>query len=529
MKQETPAFAEASAGKQNLITRPAPKGRGSLNEVERPPVVVVLGHVDHGKSSLLEAAKEFIKITKKESGGITQHIGAYEIEHQGKKITFLDTPGHEAFFQMRSRGAKMADIAILVVAADEGVKAQTKEAISHIKKTGIPTIVALNKIDKSEADPARAKRELVKEGILVESMAGKIPSVEVSAKTGKGISDLLELILLVAEMENLKTDISKPAEGVVIEAYLDALRGPTATLIPFQGILKPGKIIGTPSTFGKIKSLENFQGISVPEVFPSMPAIIIGFDDVPGVGEQFREYSDAEEAQKNIKKQKEKISEVLHIEPDKKVLNLILKADVLGSLEAIEEVLIKLPQEKVILRVLKAEVGEINESDIKLAKGANARILGFRVKVNPTAKELVERGKIKIRNFDVIYELIQNARELMEKSVEPEIVRSDLGKVKILAVFLTDKNRQIIGGKVIEGEVRKGASIEVFRPASPAKRGEEEEKMGQGKPINLQKNKKDAARVVKGEECGILFEGNVRIEEGDILVFYTEEKRRGEL
>jgi len=484
------------------------------NLISRPPVVVVLGHVDHGKSSILEAIKD-LKITAKESGGITQHIGAYEIEHQGKKIIFIDTPGHEAFSAMRSRGAKVADIAILVVAAEEGVKPQTKEAILHIKKAQIPMIVAINKMDKPEANPEKVKRELSNQDVLVESTGGKIPSVEVSAKTGKGIPDLLELILLVAEMEDFKADISKPVEGVIVESYLDPQRGPTATLILQNGILKRGDILGTSSVVGKIRIMEDFQGISIKQASSSMPIIVIGFENVPGVGKKFKVFADVEAAKKELEGPIKPASQVLDIKSDKKVLNIILKVDVLGSLEAIKEILKNLPQEQVILRILKAEVGEINESDVKLAGGAKAIIVGFRVKTNPIAQKLALREKIKIICFEVIYELAQGVRGVLEKRVRPEKIRNDLGKIKVLAIFRTEKNRQIIGGKIIEGEVRKGASLEVFR---------NEEKAGEGKIVNLQRDKKEIEGLTKGAECGILYQGDTKIEEGDILWVYIYEQ-----
>jgi len=487
--------------------------------ITKPPVVVILGHVDHGKTSILDFIRK-THIAEKESGGITQHIGAYEIEQQGKKITFIDTPGHEAFSQMRSRGAKIADIAILVVAADEGVRPQTKEAIFHIKKSQTPMIVAMNKIDKPTADPEKVKRELQKEEILVEDFGGKIPSVKVSAKTGQGMEDLLELILLVAEMEDLKADIAKPASGAVIESYLDSQRGPTATLILNQGKLELGQIIGTSSVFGKIKTLENFQGISLAETFPSQPVVVLGLENVPRAGDQFKAFSTFEEAKAELRIPEKRISEVIVIESGQKVLNLILKADVLGSLEAIEGVLKNLPQDKVILRILKGEVGEITESDIKLAQQARAKILGFRVKIDPIAQKLAEREKIKIRQFDVIYNLVEEVRKFLEKMLEPEKIRSDFGKIKTLVVFITEKNRQIVGGKVIEGEIKKGVSIEVQR---------EEEIVGRGKLINLQRDKKDIERALKGEEVGILYEGETRIETGDILQIYTEERKKREL
>lgn len=485
----------------------------------RPPIVVVLGHVDHGKSSILDAVKDF-KITSKESGGITQHIGAYEVEYpsassgQVSKITFIDTPGHEAFSAMRSRGAKVADIAILVVAAEEGIKPQTKEAILHIKKAGIPMIVALNKVDKPEANPEKVKRELMKEEVLVESMGGKIPSVEISAKTKKGIPELLELILLVGEMEKLQGDVRIPGHGVVVESYLDGKRGPTATLLLRDGSLRVGDIVGTASVLGKVKILEDFQGKTIEEALPSQPVIVIGFEKVPQVGEKFEVYSNTESAQKYIakKERKAEAGEVFLIEEGQKVLNVVLKADVQGSIEAMNEVLKDIPQDKIILRVLKSEVGDISESDVKLAKSGNAKIIGFRVKTSEAALVLSERDNIKILNFDIIYELVQAVRQMMEKLVEPEKVRLDLGKIKVMAIFLTEKNRQIIGGKVVDREVRKGTSIEITRQG---------EAVGDGKLINLQKNKKDASIAVKGEECGLLYEGSVKAEVGDILLIYT--------
>jgi translation initiation factor IF-2 len=492
-------------------------------QVSRPPVVVVLGHVDHGKSSLLNAIKDF-KIIEKESGGITQHIGAYEVEENGKKITFIDTPGHEAFSAMRARGAGVADIAILVIDASESVQPQTKEAIMAIKKAGIPMVVALNKMDKPSANPEKIKRELSQVNILVESMAGKVPSVEVSAKTKQGIKELLDLILLVAEMEQIKADAKVSAEGVVIEAYLDSFRGPTATLIVKNGTLNKKDIIATDTAMAKIKGLENFQGKPIEQAYPSQPVVVLGFETVPGVGEKFKTYATAEDALLKIKKEgkkKEQFISVLPIDSDKKLFNIILKSDVSGSLEAIEGVLKTLPQEKVILRILKSEVGDINESDVKLAEMTKARIVGFRVKKNPAVSRAIRKEKkVSIKTFEIIYELIQEVRQMMEKAIEPEKVRKDMGKIKALVLFWGEKNRQIVGGKIIEGEIRKGLKLEVLRG---------ETKVGEGKIINLQRDKKDMEKLVKGDECGILFEGNVKIEEKDILVAYTEERRKGEL
>ncbi|MDI6592026.1 MAG: translation initiation factor IF-2 [Patescibacteria group bacterium] len=492
-------------------------GEEKQNLITRPPVVVVLGHIDHGKSSLLLAIRKMEVPAGKPGGVITQHIGAYQIEREGKKITFIDTPGHEAFSQMRSRGAKVADIAVLVIDSCEGVKAQTKEAISCLKRLGIPIIVALNKIDKPEANPERVKRELQKEGILVESMGGKIPAVNLSAKTGENIEELLELILLIAEMEELKTDLEKPAEGTIIEAYLDNRRGPTATLILNQGKLGPGQIIGTSSTLGRVKTLEDFQGVPISEALPSQPVIVLGFENVPKVGEKLKVFPDIETARANLEIEEKMAPEIINVKSDQRVLNLILKADVLGSLEAIEGALKNLPQEKIILRILKKGVGEITESDVKLASQAKAKILGFRVKINPVAKILAEREKVKILAFEIIYDLVEGVRKFMEKLGKPKLIRKDLGKVKTLVIFLTEKNRQIVGGRVIEGEVKKGTLIEIFR---------NKELIGKGKLINLQINKKDVDKAIKGRECGILYEGEVKIEVGDGLSIYTEERQK---
>jgi translation initiation factor IF-2 len=486
--------------------------------IKRPPIVVILGHIDHGKSSLLEAIKD-LKITQKETGGITQHIGAYEVEHHGKKITFIDTPGHEAFWAIRSRGAKVADIAILVVAADEGVKSQTKEAIECIRQANIPMIVAINKIDKPEANSMKVKQELTKEGVLVEGFGGNVPVVETSAKTKQGIDELIEMILLVAEMEDLKADLTKDPEGVVIEAYLDAKRGPTATLLIKEGILKEGDIIATPSVLGKARILEDFQGKRIKEAHPSQPVIVIGFEKVPIVGEKFKKFPTLEEAKTQIQEEKREEKRVV-IEPDKKVLNLVIKADVLGSLEAIRAVLERLPQTEVILRVLRSDVGDVNEDDVALAISGKAKILAFRVKSAPQVERLAREKGVDIFYFEIIYALAQKIRKLIKEIIESEVVKKELGKLKVLVVFRTEPNRQIIGGRVIQGEFIKGAKLEIFR---------EERRIGSGKILNLQKEKKDIEKGVEGEEIGILYEGGVKIKEGDVLKAYVEEKKKLEI
>ncbi|OGZ84914.1 MAG: translation initiation factor IF-2 [Candidatus Staskawiczbacteria bacterium RIFOXYC1_FULL_38_18] len=502
-------------------------------EIKRPPVVVVLGHVDHGKSSLLEAIKDF-KITSKESGGITQHIGAYEVESNEHKITFIDTPGHEAFSAMRARGAEVADIALLVVDSAQSVQPQTKEAIMAIKRAEISMIVVLNKIDLPNANPEKIKGELAKVEVVVESFGGTIPSVEVSAKEKTGIDELLEVILLVADLHDLKSDTKSLAEGLIIESFMDGFKGPVATAVVQKGILRKKDIIATDLAMAKVKSIKDFQGKEIDEALPSQPVIILGFEKVPAVGEKFKSYKGEIEALANIKKEEPKReigSTVLEAPGDKKVVNIILKGDVFGSLEAIEGMLKNLPQDKAILRILKSEVGDINESDAKLAEMAKAEIIGFRVKISPVVVRFMQNDKgnpstgsgqarLRVKTFEIIYEMIQDIRRGLEKSLDMETVREDVGKLRVLFNFFAEKNRQIIGGKITEGELKKGLKLEVFR---------EDKKVGAGRIINLQRDKKDIDKLRKGDEAGILFEGNVAIEKGDIIVAYIETRQKGEL
>ncbi|KKP32828.1 MAG: translation initiation factor IF-2 [Candidatus Staskawiczbacteria bacterium RIFOXYB2_FULL_32_9] len=491
----------------------------------RPPVVVVLGHVDHGKSSLLEAIRDF-KITAKESGGITQHIGAYEIDEKGKKITFIDTPGHEAFSAMRARGTEVADVALLVIDSAQSVQPQTKEAINVIKRSEIPMIVVLNKIDLPNADPEKIKRELSKVDIFVESMGGEIPSVEVSAKEKTGIDELLEMILLISDLKELKSETDLPVEGLIIESYMDAGKGPVATAIIKKGILNLKDIIATDIALGKVRGMQDFQGKQIQKALPSQPVVILGFEKVPAVGEKFKFFKSVEDAQAKLKieSQKREINvSVIDNDPSKKIVNIILKGDVFGSIEAIEGVLKNLPQEKVILRILKSEVGDINETDIKTAEMVKAQIIGFRVKISPTVVKMMQKEegqKIRIKTFNIIYDLIQEVRFGMEKSLEAEVVRRDIGKIRALVLFFAEKNRQIVGGKIQDGEIKKGLKLEIFR---------NNEKVGSGRIIELQRDKKVVDKLSKGDECGILFEGNTKIEKDDILVAFIEERKKSEL
>lgn len=495
----------------------------SSEKMKRPAVVVVLGHIDHGKTSLLMAIKDF-KILSKESGGITQHVGAYQIEHNNQKITFIDTPGHESFSAIRSRGSKVADIAILVIDAAEGIKKQTKEAISHIKKANLSTIVAFNKIDKPEANPERVKQQLMEEDVIVESFGGQVPSVNISAKTGKGITDLLDLILLVAEMEELEYDLDSFAVGTIIEAYQDSRRGPTCTAIMEKGILKSGAFIATDSAFGKVKNLEDFLGKQINEAFPSDPVVIVGFESMPIVGENFIVFQNMDQAMAHVKPKKENISrlsfEDQETENNKKYLNLVVKADAFGSLEAIEEVIKTLPQETVGIKIIKAEVGNVNESDIKIAKSAKGAVIAFRVKTDKMAEIAIQKEQIRVYDFEIIYTMAQKIRELMERKLIKEKERTDLGKMEITVIFRTEKNRQIIGGLVTEGEVAKGSSLEIMRLG---------EKIGQGRIIDVQANKKSFPSMKAGKECAILYQGNEKIKEGDEIISYKEDYIREEL
>lgn len=486
----------------------------------RPPVVVVLGHVDHGKSTLIEKIKD-IKITEKEAGGITQHIGAYQVEHQEKLITFIDTPGHEAFSAMRKRGGKVADIAVLVVAAEEGVKPQTIEAIECARKAKIPIIVAINKTDLPGSSPQKVKKELAKHKVLVEDMGGEIVSVETSAKTGQGVKTLLEMISIVAEMRELKAELKSPASGSIIEAHLDPKRGPVATVLVKSGILKEKDIVVVGSTYGKIKKMEDFAGRILEKALPSTPALILGLKDVPLPGDILKKVSSEEEAIDLARTFKPKPSEPSEPEPKKeKNLKLIIKADVKGTLEAVVETLKNIESEEVGLEILDSEVGNINENNIKRARAAKAIIIGFNLAPPKDLEDFAQRQKVKIKTFNVIYELVEVVRLELGKLLEPEKVRVPLGKMKILKCFRTTKEGQIIGGKITSGKIEKGAGVEVIR---------KKKIIGQGKVTRLQQREKEKREAKAGDECGIFFKGEVKVEEGDLLEVYREEEKKREI
>jgi len=493
----------------------------------RPPIVVILGHVDHGKTTILDCIRKS-KVAEKESGGITQHIGAYQVEHNGKLITFIDTPGHEAFSAMRSRGAKVADLAILVVAADEGIKPQTKEAISHIKKSELPMIVAINKIDKAGAQIEKVKNELAVAEVYSEAIGGKVPVVEVSAKTKEGIDDLLETILLLSEVEELgKITDEQIAEGVVIESQIDPHLGASATLLIKNGVLKLKDAISFDSAFGTIKQMLNFKLEVIKEAPPSAPVVVSGLSQVPGVGEKWIVCDSLEVARKRTEeiilrgKEKGEPMDVLVINDSQKVFNLIIKADVLGSLEAIRESLKIIPQEKIILRIIKAEAGDIAESDIKLAESSKSIIFAFRIKkMSSSFSYMVERAGVQIFLYNIIYDLIKDVREKASLLLEPEIIRHALGQAKVIAYFKEQAKQQIFGARVVSGKIENNVLADILR---------NKEKIGFGKIVQLQKNKSNIKEGTEGDECGFLFEGNIKVEIGDTLDVYREEKIYPEL
>ncbi len=479
------------------------------NKHVRSPVVVVVGHVDHGKTTLLDYIRKE-NVVEKEVGGITQSIGAYEIIHNGKKVTFIDTPGHEAFSTMRKRGASVADIAILVVAADEGVKTQTTEALNILKESETPFVVAITKTDTSNANVQKVKNELVSTGVLLEGAGGNISFQEVSGITGDGIDDLLDLIILTGEVEGLSYDPSLHANGFVLEAEKDSRRGSVAHVIIKNGTLRQGDEIVTQSVSGKVKILENFLGKAEKKLMPSAPAAIIGFNDIPKAGEEFwagkvdiKVLGVMGEGESPVKVAEviaditEDSGEELKEEVEKKV-KVILNADTDGSLEALKQILDKEVQ------VIKSFVGNISDGDVQFAKSSKSTIFGFRVEVGKAAKNLADEQRVKIVTSEIIYELVDAVLNLKKK--EAEEIKG--GRLEVLAIFSATGSKQTVGGKVTEGALRVGAPISIERG---------EDVVGKGKIKNLQKDKADAREVVVGDECGLVIETETQIEKGDLI------------
>lgn len=478
-------------------------GENSKN-LKRPPVVVVVGHVDHGKTSLLDYIRK-TNLVAKEAGGITQSVGAYEIEHRDRKITFIDTPGHEAFSKMRVRGAKVADVAILVVAGDESVKPQTKEAIKVLLDSETPFVVAITKIDKPNTDLERVKNDLTANNVLLEGYGGSISYQGVSSKTGEGINDLLDLILLTADVEDLTYDPEKNAQGMILETKLDKKRGNTVTVILKDGMLKRGDSIATATAKGKVKILENFLGKAVSELSPSSPAVILGFESLPEVGEEFIAGKLSEEDLARVKKVAARRLETASTE-NKQTIRAILKADVAGSLEALRDLLEKIPiKENQTLDIIGQSVGEITDGDVKDAVATGAMILGFRTYPNKAAENLARAQEVTIVTDEIIYKLVEG----IEKAFQEMGKSKFSGELEILAIFSAKDTKQTIGGRVNRGQIRAKSWLEIQRG---------EEIIGKGKVLNLQQSKKDVNAVNEGNECGLIFDSEVKIVVGDKLL-----------
>jgi translation initiation factor IF-2 len=521
------------------------------NLLPRPPIVVVMGHVDHGKTTLLDYLRK-TNIATKEAGGITQSIGAYEIIHpqrnadsisinqrppagassagewragnnqyksapaEGRKITFIDTPGHEAFSKMRARGATVADLAILVVAADEGVKPQTVESIKILNETKTPFVVAITKIDKSGANIEKVKNELLASGVLLEGYGGRVSVEPISAKTGEHINDLLDLVLLATDVENLTYDPGAPASGYVLETKIDSRRGLEATVIIKNGILKQGDFIATPTACGRIKILENFRGETVKQLEPSAPGLIIGFEKLPMVGEEF--LCGESQINTNIPR----ISQISGIrgsqlgensrktgsEDSEKMLKIILKAGDAGSLEALSQIINAIAAEKP-LKIVSEAVGDVHDNDVNLAISAQAIIIAFKNRINKTAKTLAEANRITIIASEIIYELLKTIEEFLkqaEKTASP-------GEIEILAIFNQAKpEKQVVGGKVVSGAFRNKTMFKIIRGA---------EQIGNGRVLNIQENKKDVPQINVGSEAGLLVNSETLIRVGDRLMSET--------
>ncbi len=488
----------------------------------RPPVVVVMGHVDHGKTLLLDTIR-LTNVAGGEAGGITQHIGAYQIEKNHKLITFIDTPGHEAFTAMRSRGAKVADIAILVVAADDGVKPQTIEAFKIIEAAKIPYIVAINKIDKEEADINKTKQELAsKLNITPEDWGGKTICVPISAKKNQNIDEIIDMLLLLADTEEqqMKANPNTSAAGTIIESNVDKGAGPVATILVQNGTLRLGDKLNFQQIFyGKVKSLKNHLGEEVKEASPSTPVKILGLKVSPKVGD-ILEVGEGRKLKKRKIKTSENNFEMASSNQEENEdlaskLNVIIKSDFLGSAEAIEESLMKINTEKVKVKIISKGLGNITEGDIKRAEGAEAKILGFNVSMSATIENLARERNIDVKIFSIIYDLIEYVKENMQTLIKPDINRVSIGKLKVLAIFRTDDKFQILGAKVMSGKAKSNEKVLVLRNG---------EFFLEGKIENLQCGKQDVGDVEKDKECGLKFVGKPLVEVGDELEIYKEEE-----
>jgi len=506
----------------------APEFEDSEEELaDRPPVVTIMGHVDHGKTSLLDAIRE-TEVAAGEAGGITQHIGAYQVHHAEKTITFLDTPGHAAFTAMRARGAKVTDIAVVVVAADDGVMPQTKEAIDHARAADVPILIAVNKIDKEGAQPDRVRNELAADGLTPEDWGGDTVYVDVSAKTREGLDKLLEMILLVTELEELGANPEAPASGTVVESQLDPGRGPVVTILVQRGTLKVGDSLVAGPQWGRVRAMHDFTGQRVQSAGPGMPVEVLGFDGVCDAGEfvhavenDRRARQEAQERANRLKtealarRQARKVSleEVFSRvqEGDIKELNIVLKADVAGSLEALQDEIAKVPQEQVAINIIHSQTGGINESDVMLASASEAIIIGFNVRPLADARRAAEREGVDVRTYSVIYKITEDLRNAMEGLLEAVEVEEILGEAEIKQTFKASKVGRIAGCIVSEGKVSRDASVRLIREGTV---------IWDGKLGSLRRFKDNVQEVEEGQECGVVLDGYADVKEGDVLEFF---------
>jgi translation initiation factor IF-2 len=495
--------------------------------VDRPPVITVMGHVDHGKTSLLDAIRQ-TQVAAGEAGGITQHIGAYQVQHDGKTLTFLDTPGHEAFTAMRARGAKVTDIAVIVVAADDGVMPQTVEAIDHARAADVPILVAVNKIDKEGADPNRVRGELANQDLNPEDWGGDTVYADVSAKTKDGLDNLLEMIVLVSDLEELGANPGAVASGTVVEAELDPGRGPVTGVLVQRGTLRVGDAVVAGAVWGKVRAMLDHQGERVTEATPGMPVEVLGFDGVSEAGEHVQVVENERKARQLAQERETRLkTEQLARRQARKVtleevfkkasegelneLNIVLKADVSGSLEALEDEIAKLPQEQVPVNVIHAQTGGINESDVMLAAASDAVIIGFNVRPLAEARRAGEREGIDIRTYTVIYKVTEDLRAAMEGLLEPEEVEEALGQAEVKQTFKASRVGTIAGCLVTDGKVTRTANVRLVRDGTI---------IWTGKVGSLRRFKDNVQEVEEGLECGIVLEGFADIKEGDVLEFF---------
>ncbi|MBI2867627.1 MAG: translation initiation factor IF-2 [Chloroflexi bacterium] len=498
----------------------------------RPPVVTILGHVDHGKTTLLDAIRQ-TKVAASEVGGITQHIGAYQVEIKDHKITFLDTPGHEAFTAMRARGAKATDIAVLVVAADDGVMPQTIEAIDHAKAAGVPIVIAVNKIDKADANPDRIKQQLTEHGVVVEEYGGDVPAVPVSAKQRKGIDDLLEMILLVSEIQQFKANPHRPAAGVVIEAKLDKSKGPLATVLVQTGTLTVADSIIVGDTWGKIKAMLTETGKRLKEAGPATPVEVLGLNAVPPAGTTFVAVKDEKTARAYVEHKRRETEQAAAVaakpvtledvfaqikEGQVKSLNLILKTDVQGSIQPIKESLERLSTDKAVVKLLHTGSGAINESDVLLALASKAIIIGLTTRVVPGAQRVAETERVDIRRYDIIYELVEDVRKALEGLLEPVQVEVVVGQAEVRAVFPVGKKGKAAGVFVREGRMVRGHRVKVVRGG---------QQVADGSISSLKHFKEDVRELAAGNEGGVGMDNFNDFAAGDVLQCYRREKSTG--